>query len=192
MIVRHARHGLVYADPAWPFDDALGARGSDAHYERQTMEDLYRLPVPRVTARDAELAIWVVASHLPQGIEVIRAWGFEYTTILFVWDKATSRGNDHFGMGRRTRQQTEVCLGGVRGNGLQRRSASVRQKIRAPVGRHSEKPHEARLRLEALYGDVSRLEMNARAHFPGWHAWGFDVGHAPQDLSSVLAPPVAT
>jgi N6-adenosine-specific RNA methylase IME4 len=51
----------------------------------------------------------------------------------------------------------------------------VRQFIDAPIGRHSEKPAQARERLVQLMGDIPRIELFARTKTPGWFAWGQDV-----------------
>lgn len=51
----------------------------------------------------------------------------------------------------------------VRGAGLERQDASVKQVIYAPITQHSAKPWEARHRLERLYGDVSRVNFSAEA-----------------------------
>ena len=40
---------------------------------------------------------------------------------------------------------------------------------------HSKKPEEARRRIEALLGDVPRLELFARRPSPGWDVWGNEV-----------------
>ena len=40
---------------------------------------------------------------------------------------------------------------------------------------HSKKPDEARRRIEALMGDVPRIELFARQATPGWDVWGNEV-----------------
>ena len=57
----------------------------------------------------------------------------------------------------------------------ERVSASVHSRICAPVGKHSQKPKEARERIEALMGDVPRIELFARERIPGWDCWGDEV-----------------
>lgn len=74
--------------------------------------------------------------------------------------------------GNGTRANTEDLLIATRGKGLERQNASVKQVIYSPLGEHSQKPAEARYRLEQLYGDVSRIELFSRCAAPGWHHWG--------------------
>lgn len=74
--------------------------------------------------------------------------------------------------GNHTRANTEDLLIATRGKGLERQNASIKQVIYSPLGEHSQKPAEARYRLEQLYGDVSRIELFSRCAAPGWHHWG--------------------
>ena len=69
---------------------------------------------------------------------------------------------------------TDAGVLAVRGRPA-RVSASVHSLIEAPVGRHSAKPKEARARIEALMGDVPRIELFARERIPGWDCWGDEV-----------------
>ncbi|MEN7471255.1 MT-A70 family methyltransferase, partial [Providencia stuartii] len=77
--------------------------------------------------------------------------------------------------GNYTRANAEICLIAVRGNGLPRQSASVRQVVYSCLGDHSEKPKEVHHRLEELYGDVPRIELFAREKFGDWDVFGDQV-----------------
>src|SRR5690606_19236744 len=92
----------------------------------------------------------------------------------FTWHKLTKHGKDHIGLGHWTRANTEDCLFAVKGR-PKRISASVRQFVEAPIGRHSEKPAIVRDRLVQLMGDVPRVELFARQHSDGWDVWGNEV-----------------
>lgn len=52
---------------------------------------------------------------------------------------------------------------------------NVHQVIISHVEEHSKKPEEARKRIEALMGDVPRVELFARQTPPGWDVWGNEV-----------------
>lgn len=171
------RYGLIYADPAWLMRDPCtsGRRGSIFKYQCMPLTEMMQLPVPDIAADNCLLAMWWLSSMPGEAILLAEAWGFKVKHMTgFVWHKKTTRGNDHFGMGSYTRAGAESCLFGVRGK-FSRASASVRQVISAPVGRHSEKPNEARLRLEKLVGDVPKIELFARTRHPGWEAWGNEL-----------------
>jgi len=47
--------------------------------------------------------------------------------------------------------------------------------IHSRIEEHSKKPEEARRRIEALMGNVPRVELFARRPAPGWDVWGNEV-----------------
>jgi N6-adenosine-specific RNA methylase IME4 len=173
---RGERFGAIYADPPWD----MGA-GAEGHYDTMQLEDIKRMPIAKLASDDCLLFLWVTWSQLDVGIEVIKAWGFEYTSCAFDWVKINKNADPvcatvedlYLGMGNWTRYGTEVCLLGTRGS-PKRRSKSVRQVILAPIGRHSAKPLQIRGRIEMLV-DGPYLELFARTVGDGWTAWGNEV-----------------
>lgn len=79
-----------------------------------------------------------------------------------------------WGPGHWTRANAELCLLATRGR-PKRRARNVHQVIISHVQEHSRKPDEARRRIEALMGDVPRVELFARRPAPGWDVWGNEV-----------------
>lgn len=79
------------------------------------------------------------------------------------------------GQGSYTRANPEFVLLGRRGKGAPVINRGVRSEVLAPRGAHSAKPNDVHERIEALCGDVRRLEMFARDTRPGWDAWGNEV-----------------
>lgn len=126
------------------------------------------------------------------------AWGFKVRTMKgFTWVKFNQLAEQHINKalqaggvedfydfldllneqtrmngGNYTRANTEDMLIATRGNGLERQCASIKQVIYSPLGEHSQKPAEARFRLEKLYGEVPRIELFSRCGAPGWDHWG--------------------
>ncbi len=93
---------------------------------------------------------------------MIEAWGFRFVTTAFVWVKLSRKSNTVFlGPGHWTRANAELCLLATRGH-PKRRARNVHQVIISHVQEHSRKPDEARRRIEALMGDVPRVELFAR------------------------------
>ena len=106
---------------------------------------------------------------------LIRAWGFRYKTVAFVWLKRNRKSPSWFyGMGYWTRSNAEICLLATRGK-PKRQSAGVHQFIISPIEQHSKKPDEARDKILALMGDLPRVELFARQKTPGWDAWGNEI-----------------
>jgi N6-adenosine-specific RNA methylase IME4 len=164
------RYRVVYADPPWTFA-TYSAKGKgkspERHYQCLTLPEIKALPVAELAADDCALFLWVTMPTLPQGLEVIRSWGFTYKSRAFCWAKLTRTGKQwHFGCGYSTRKNPEDCLLATRGRPrvLDR---GVPELIVAPVREHSRKPDEARQRIERLFAGP-RVELFARQRWPGW------------------------
>ena len=70
----------------------------------------------QVAADVAHLYLWVPNALLPEGLAVMRAWGFSYKSNI-VWHKIRKDGgSDGRGVGFYFRNVTELLLFGVRGN----------------------------------------------------------------------------
>jgi N6-adenosine-specific RNA methylase IME4 len=168
---------IIYADPPWEYLDKAnaGKRGASHKYNTLSVDELCALPVGSLAAPDCLLAMWWVPPMPLEALRVVESWGFKLKTMKgFTWHKRTKHGKSHSGMGNWTRANTEDCLFAVRGR-PRRVHKGLRQFIDAPVRAHSEKPDEARWRLELLLGDVPRAELFARKASPGWAVWGNDV-----------------
>lgn len=139
------------------------------------LEELTALPVSDLADTDCALFLWATFPQLPDALRLIRAWGFSYKTVAFVWLKTNRRSHTWFyGLGFWTRSNAEICLLATKGH-PKRQAANIHQLIVSPVERHSKKPDEARDRIEALMGDLPRIELFARQKPPGWDVWGNEV-----------------
>lgn len=174
---RPGGYQLIYADPPWSYRDKAnaGKRGASHKYSCMTVPEISALPISEIAAPDCLLAMWWVAPMPLEALRVMDAWGFSLKTVKGItWHKLTKYGKDHIGMGKWTRANTEDCLFAVRGK-PKRVDCGVRQFLEAKIGRHSEKPAEARERLVRLLGPVPRIELFARARVSGWDAWGLEA-----------------
>lgn len=180
------RYGVILADPEWRFEtwsrDTGMDRAADNHYPTSTLDAIKGRPVADIAAQDCALLLWVPAPLLPQGLEILEAWGFAYRSHV-IWLK------DKVGTGYWFRNQHEILLLGTRGSvpapsmGDQYRSA-----LAYDVGAHSEKPPFAHEIAEAYWPSLPRIELNARARREGWDAWGLE---APEEETSGPALPPA-
>lgn len=171
------KYSLIYADPPWSYKDKChsGKRGAGYKYPTMDINDICALPIRHMSADNCLLAMWWVAPMPMEALAVVSAWGFTLKTMKgFTWSKLTKHGKRHFGMGNYTRANSEDCLFAIKGK-PKRLSAAVSQLITAQVGKHSEKPAEARARLVSLMGDIPRIELFARTATPGWDVWGNEV-----------------
>ena len=169
--------GVIYCDPAWSYKDKChsGKRGAGYKYTTTSTEEMAQLPVIKIAAKDCACFMWATMPMLPDALALMKSWGFQYKTVAFVWVKTNKKADtDFFGMGNWTRSNAEVCLLGIRGK-PKRVSAAVRQVIRRPIMRHSQKPPEVRERIVTLMGDIPRVELFARVKTEGWSVWGNEV-----------------
>lgn len=198
------KYALIYADPAWSYDNKGSRAKADNHYPTMGITDLKRLPVWDLAADDAILAMWWVPPMPLEAIQLAEAWGFKVKNMcLFSWHKLNKLAERHInekigkwsiadnyqlitgadiltliaeqtrmGLGNYTRNNVENVLVAVKGKGLPRLQADIKQMVMAPIGEHSVKPAEIREALEKLYGDVKRIELFSRSDAAGWDHWG--------------------
>lgn len=182
------RFDIIYADPPWDYNGKLQfdktSKSADkvdlskkifissAAFKYPTLKtpELMKIPVDGIAKNDCLLFMWTSNPHLAQAIELGKAWGFEYRTVAFVWDKMSHNP------GKYTLSNCELCLVFKRGRIPRPRGArDVQQLVRSPRGEHSEKPAEVRQAIEKMFPTQERIELFARKRTDGWSAWGIDV-----------------
>lgn len=169
-------YSIIYCDPPWDYDNRIQHNGKETtgsavyHYPTMKLEELKKLNVQSICEKDCLLFMWSSSPHLPQAIQLMESWGFEYKTIAFVWDK--QRVNP----GYYTMSQCEICLVGKRGRiPSPRGSKSIRQFLSEVRGRHSAKPIEVRKRIELMFPTQKKVELFSREKVEGWDCWGNEV-----------------
>ncbi len=168
--------GTILADPPWRFLNRTGKIAPEHkrldRYDTMHLEEIKSLPVADVAADQSHLYLWVPNALLGEGLEVMKAWGFEYKAMI-VWHKIRKDGGpDGRGVGFYFRNVTEPILFGVRGR--LRTSQPGRTQVNFLATRkreHSRKPDELYPIIEAC-SPGPRLEMFARYPQPGWKVWG--------------------
>jgi N6-adenosine-specific RNA methylase IME4 len=170
------KYQIIYADPPWSYQDKKCNGACEFHYATMKIDDICNLPVKTIADKDCVLFMWVTYPMLKEGLKLIEAWGFKYKTIGFQWLKTYPKSTEKFvfGLGRRTRGNTECCLIATKGK-PKRVNNSISQLIISPLGKHSKKPHEARENILKLMGDLPRIELFARQSYEGWDCWGNEV-----------------
>lgn len=182
------KYSIIYADPPWDYGGKLqfdkSSKGVDeidfsknifissANFKYPTVKlpVLKRIPIHEIAENDCLLFMWVTNPHLAQGIELAQAWGFQYRTVAFVWDKMVHNP------GKYTLSNCELCLVFKRGRIPQPRGArNIMQLVRVPRGAHSEKPIEVQKRIEAMFPTQGKIELFARRKPENWDVWGLDV-----------------
>ncbi len=184
----HKKFEIIYADPPWHYNGKMQfdktGKGVDeidlskkifissANFKYPTLKtsQLMKIPVHEIAKHDCLLFMWSTNPHLAQAIQLGEAWGFEYKTVAFVWDKMNHNP------GQYTLSNCELCLVFKRGRIPRPRGArNIQQLVRSHRGEHSEKPMEVMQAIEKMFPTQERIELFARRKTKGWSAWGLDV-----------------
>lgn len=180
------KFATILADPPWRFQNATGKVAPEhrrlSRYVTLTLADIRALPVESIAAEVAHLYLWVPNALLPEGLAVMRAWGFAYKSNL-IWHKIRKDGgSDGRGVGFYFRNVTEMILFGVRGRNARTLKPGRRQvnMLQTRKREHSRKPDEQYAIIEAC-SPGPRLELFARGERAGWAVWGdqADTEYAP-------------
>lgn len=171
------KFSTILADPPWQFQNRTGKMAPEHkrlnRYGTMDLDAIKALPVAEVAAETAHLYLWVPNALLPDGLEVLRAWGFQYKSNL-VWHKIRKDGgSDGRGVGFYFRNVTELILFGVRGKNA-RTLAPGRSQVNLLATQkreHSRKPDELYPLVESC-SPGPFLEMFARGSRKGWSTWG--------------------
>lgn len=138
-----------------------------------SLDEIKALDIP--AEDDAILFLWATVTHMPEALDVLKSWGFEYKTQA-VWDKQT------VGVGYWFRGQHELLLVGVRGDvspppeGSRRSSVFQRKR-----GEHSEKPPDVRRWIQEAFPERDKLELFARDGTTNWDLWGDEAPDHKQE-----------
>ena len=154
-------------------------------YPTMSLPEIMALPVADIVNEPAHLYLWVPNALLPEGLEVMRAWGFQFKSLL-VWHKIRKDGgSDGRGVGFYFRNVTETVLFGVRGKKA-RTLAPGRSQVNLIASRkreHSRKPDELYPIIEAC-SPGPYLELFARGGRDGWTSWGNEANIDPREQPS--------
>ena len=162
------RFGTIYADPPWSFHDRASRGAANNHYPTMTLRQILMEPVAGLAAEASHLHLWCPSAILPDALQVVAAWGFEYRS-TFVWVKP------QLGVGHYWRCSHEILLLAIRGN-LPFRDHSQRSWIQADRRRHSEKPDEVRTLIEKVSpGPYLELYGRVVPDNPDWTVYGNQV-----------------
>jgi N6-adenosine-specific RNA methylase IME4 len=179
------KYGVIYADPEWRFDvwsRQTGLdRAADNHYPTSSLEAIKTRDVASIAAADCVLFLWATAPMLPQALEVMDAWGFDYKTQL-IWIK------DRIGTGYWFRNQHEILLVGTRGDvPAPAPGTQITSVLQAPVEAHSKKPEAVYQLIEQYFPSLPKIELNARQCREGWTAWGNEMSPVTRSYRPRLA-----
>ena len=175
--IGNKKYRTIYVDPPWQFQNRTGKVAPEhkrlSRYNTMTLEDIKQLPVNEAADEKCHLYLWVPNALLPEGLEVMKAWGFAYKTNI-IWEKVRKDGMpDGRGVGFYFRNVTEVLLFGIKGDKNRTLQAGRSQVniIRSQKREHSRKPDEFVSLIENC-SSAPYLELFARGNRENWDMWG--------------------
>ena len=193
------KYQVIYADPPWDYggkmqydksvikDENVGFErniflsSAEFKYPTLKMDQLKKLDVNSIAAEDCVLFMWTTGPQLANSVELGNAWGFEYKTVAFVWDKMVHNP------GRYTLSQTEFVLVFKKGRFPQPRGArNIRQMVAIHRGAHSAKPAEVIDGITKMFPQQKKIELFARNNYVGWDNWGLEIPESKIDISTGL------
>lgn len=183
------KYSVIYADPPWEIKTGRPLKGYNkdtktfdpssnisrkTSYENMTIDDICKLNIADITSKNAHLYIWATNKHLPFVFDVIKKWGFTYSTTI-VWAKNKFGG----GLGGSFKIATEFLIFARKGN---LKSTYVNESTWFNVKRtyengypkHSKKPDFFYDMIERTSPGL-KLELFARQKREGWSAWGNEI-----------------
>ncbi|MCH5348063.1 MAG: modification methylase [Oscillospiraceae bacterium] len=191
------KYDIIYADPPWDyggkmqydkssiktenidFEKNIFISAADFKYPTVKLRDLMSLNVNSIAAEDSLLFMWTTGPQLENSIELGKAWGFEYKTVAFVWDKQIHNP------GRYTLSQTEFVLVFKKGRFPSPRGArNIRQLVSEKRRDHSRKPETVIKGITEMFPSQSKIELFARDNYTGWDNWGLEIPDSKIEISS--------
>lgn len=163
------KYKTLVIDPPWAYErsELPGERGVDDQYAGTlTMQELYDLPVSRLTEDNAHVWLWYTNAFLIEAGRLLEEWNLKVMTQL-TWCKT------QIGMGSYLRNTTEHCILAKYGHlpGQETNPKNIPSHFTASRARHSRKPDEAYDIIRAI-SPGPRLDMFARSPRQGFDRWG--------------------
>lgn len=190
------KYQVIYMDPPWDYGGKLQydkstiksenvgftknifLSSASFKYPTLKLNELIKLDISSIAdEKSCLLFMWTTGPQFANSIKLGEAWGFEYKTVAFVWDKMIHNP------GRYTLSQTEFCIVFKRGTIPTPRGArNVRQLVKCPRGEHSQKPAKVIEGITKMFPEQDKIELFARANYNGWDNWGLEIPNNKIDI----------
>lgn len=175
-------YDIIIADPPWDYGgksclakkSCFSNNEAGQHYQTTKSTNLNDVAshLQRVASNDSLLFMWCSGATLAEAVSLMKAWGWDYATTAFVWDKKVGTPGFY------TYSECEFVLVGKRGK-IPRpyKQSGAHQLLSARKGKHSVKPEEVQDRIDVMFSDpkFNKLELFARRHRTGWKCLGNEL-----------------
>jgi len=159
------KYAVIYADPPWQYDNSGFNESADNQYPTMPLDEICELPIGDLADETTVLFLWATNPLLPEALQVMASWGFEYKTNI-AWIKDAGRGKGWY-----LKSKHELLLIGVKSETPHpiERPDSCFEADRGNV--HSRKPEKAYEIIESMYPG-NKVELFSRVERDGWDSWG--------------------
>lgn len=181
------KYNAIYADPPWDTkylsggktQGSINTNGAFLPYPTMSDKQLALLPIPQIAHDDCLLFVWCIDNKIPILPALLKAWGFSFNSIAFIWNKSTKHDPDtqRFTLNYYTKRSCEYCFLATKGNPSNilkpPKERHVLQFINQPTPdrQHSRKPQEVKNRINAmLKPNTLKVELFSRENQP-LHNW---------------------
>ncbi|MBR8000400.1 MT-A70 family methyltransferase [Burkholderia vietnamiensis] len=164
---------VIQADFPWRYTNmSTGSGDPSHHYPLMSLDEIKAMPIGRLAAPNSVMFMWCVNAMLPEAIEVMKHFGFNYAHNI-VWAK-----DSHVISNGAVISRHEILLVGRRGLTLHQRDEAKIPSWHWTKGEtfeHSQKPAWFSEQIDRMYPDCTKLELFARAPRAGWTTWGNEL-----------------
>ncbi len=160
------KYQVIYADPPWSYNNSGFDQSAASQYPTMTIEEIKLLPVNSICQNDSVLFLWATSPLLPEALEVIKEWGFQYkASMIWVKNKAPT-------IGWWVNTKHELLL--IASKDINHPIKKFDSVFYADVKQHSQKPEYVYEMIEEMYHG-SKIELFARNKRDKWTVWGNEI-----------------
>lgn len=183
---------VIYMDPPWnqkagrPFTgkykkennvqifDFESNKSNALKYDTMTLNEIRNIDIQSIAADNCHLYIWVTNKYLKDVFELIKHWGFTYSTTI-IWCKNPIGS----GLGGTYTVSSEFLIFAKKGKLKSKNKVvgnwfNVKRKYINGKPCHSKKPDFFRQLIEKVSPGL-KVELFAREKHEGWYCWGNEI-----------------
>ncbi|EAY18640.1 MT-A70 family protein [Trichomonas vaginalis G3] len=168
---------VITMDPPWLIAQASITRGVAINYDQLGTDTITQIPLHKIQ-KNGYIFLWVIASQLENGIQILNKWGYEFLTYLN-WVKISKYGRYMPSHGYYLQHNKETVLIGRKGRDPENMRAEMFDDliIQQRGLRQSHKPVEIYELIERVFPNSMYLEIFARPHNlrEGWVSMGLEL-----------------
>ena len=178
------KFNVILADPPWFYQPRNNYKkvpgtswfggGAAEKYPLMTDEELLGMaPQIKAVAEDnCAFFLWYTFPRQPFAHGFLKACGFRFSTVAFVWTKISKVGQPIAGPGYFTGSNCEPVMLGVKGSMPPIQKLVPSALLHPRLKPHSKKPEEIQDRIERMYPEAKKLELFATRERQGWTCLG--------------------